>query len=187
MNLPVVTSPISTQQSPAPLTKTHPHSLSMRNNNPTSPRISSTQLRLATAQDGSPLDLDGGTGADIYSSCLEQIRICAATIQSCAEHQKRMTDDVLQLSRLRSHKLAVENVYYRPWDMVQTTLRVFRVQADKKVIPRACSSFSIFFFLSFSLSFFLLFKLSHLFGFRDWNCDLNRKDWTSARRYLGTV
>ena len=172
MNLPVIASPTSTQRSPAPLTQTHPHSLSLRNNNSTRPLSTpSPQLRLATVQDGSQLDLEDIAGADMFSSCLEQIRICTATIQSCAEHQKRMTDDVLQLSRLRSHKLVVENVYFRPWDMVQMTLQAFRVQADKKVMH--CPN--------------LFSKFTHLFCFRDWNCDLSHKGWTSVRRSLGTA
>ena len=151
MNLSIVTSPTSIQQSPASPTQIHSDSLSV--------------------QDGSLLDLESTAGANIYGSFLKEVRLCATTIQSCAEHQKRMTDDVLQLSRLRSHKLVVENVYFRPWDMVQTTLQAFRVQADKKVMH--CSNLSL--------------KFTHLFCFRDWNCDLSHKDWTSARRSLGTT
>ena len=172
MNLSIVTSPTSIQQSPASPTQNHSDSLSLRGIDSISPlSTSSPQPRLATVQDGSLLDLESTAGANIYGSFLTEVRLCATTIQSCAEHQKRMTDDVLQLSRLRSHKLVVENVYFRPWGMVQTTLQAFRVQADKKVMH--CPN--------------LFSKFTHLFCFRDWNCDLSHKDWTSARRSLGTT
>jgi hypothetical protein len=96
----------------------------------TPPSLSlSTSQALPAADRGS----SGGKEDDSFGAFVNQVRLCAVTIQSCAEHQKRMTDDVLQLSRLRSHKLVVVNTYYRPWDMVQTALRVFGVQADRKV------------------------------------------------------
>jgi putative lipase involved disintegration of autophagic bodies len=63
---------------------------------------------------------------------LTQMLECAKSVQTCAEHQKCMTDDVLQLSRLRSHKLAITNAYYKPSDLVHTT-NSFRAHAESKV------------------------------------------------------
>lgn len=65
---------------------------------------------------------------------LQQVITSANSIQKCAEHQKCMTDDVLQLSRLRSHKLAIANAYYNPWDTVMTAVSIFKPQAESKVL-----------------------------------------------------
>lgn len=64
---------------------------------------------------------------------LEQLVLSTNSIQKCAEHQKCMTDDVLQLSRLRSHKLAITNTYYHPWDTLMTAMTIFKPQAESKV------------------------------------------------------
>jgi signal transduction histidine kinase len=64
---------------------------------------------------------------------LEQVMVSAKTIQKCADHQKCMTDDVLQLSRLRSHKLTITNSYYNPYDTVVTAMTIFKPQAESKV------------------------------------------------------
>jgi hypothetical protein len=58
---------------------------------------------------------------------------CSKSVQTCAEHQKCMTDDVLQLSRMRSHKLSINNAYYRPNELIQTIIHAFRAQAEHKV------------------------------------------------------
>lgn len=42
---------------------------------------------------------------DRLTEYLSQMKVCAASVQTCAEHQKCMTDDVLELSRLRAHKV----------------------------------------------------------------------------------
>ena len=162
MNLPVLAAPSSALRSSTSQIQPLPHLPVLRVNSPNSPvasqpsfrhfTSSSSQPHPTTSQDGSVVD-----GGETYGSFIEQIRSCAATIQSCAEHQKRMTDDVLQLSRLRSHKLEILNSYYRPWEMVQTTLRAFGVQANNKVgslltpflcvllIPPSTSSLGFFF------------------------------------------
>lgn len=64
---------------------------------------------------------------------LEQVMQSTESIQKCAEHQKCMTDDVLHLSRLRSHKLAISNSFYHPWETIMTASSIFRQQADTKV------------------------------------------------------
>lgn len=55
------------------------------------------------------------------------------SIQKCAEHQKCITDDVLHLSRLRSHKLNVANSFYHPSEVVLAAIGTFKLQADVKV------------------------------------------------------
>ena len=50
----------------------------------------------------------------------------------CAEHQKCITDDVLQLSKLRANKLAFSNNFLLPRDLSNAVVRMFSVQAAKK-------------------------------------------------------
>lgn len=77
---------------------------------------------------------------------LEQIMVSSNSIQKCAEHQKCMTDDVLQLSRLRSHKLTITNTYYHPWDTLLTAITIFKPQAESKVTFNYFFNFCFFFF-----------------------------------------
>ena len=152
MDLPILASPSTTLCSTISAAPSPSHPPSVR----TSPlNTSSSQIRPLPQQDGSSLDLNA-TGGETYAFFIEQVRSCAATIQACAEHQKRMTDDVLQLSRLRSHKLAVLNTYYRPWDMVQTTSRVFGVQAGKKVSSSPSIYFCLYIYIYIYIYFFIL-------------------------------
>jgi signal transduction histidine kinase len=67
---------------------------------------------------------------------LKQISDFSKSVLTCAEHQKCMTDDVLQLSRLRSNKLSVNNSYYFPSELLQTISHAFRAQAENKVWNR---------------------------------------------------
>lgn len=46
---------------------------------------------------------------DRLAEFLSQMQVCASSVQTCAEHQKCMTDDVLELSRLRAHKVLISN------------------------------------------------------------------------------
>lgn len=64
---------------------------------------------------------------------LDQVMQSTESIQKCAEHQKCMTDDVLHLSRLRSHKLIISNSFYRPYETIMNVVGIFRQQADNKV------------------------------------------------------
>jgi hypothetical protein len=50
----------------------------------------------------------------------------------CAEHQKCITDDVLQLSKLRANKLVLSNNFFLAKDVVNTVVRMFSVQAQNK-------------------------------------------------------
>jgi hypothetical protein len=62
-----------------------------------------------------------------------EIAQCSKSVQICTEHQKCITDDVLQLSGLHSHKLTVVNAYYSPCDLLDTIVKTFRAPAEQKV------------------------------------------------------
>jgi hypothetical protein len=62
---------------------------------------------------------------DTLTYLLEQVMASAKTIQKCADHQKCMTDDVLQLSRLRSNKLTITNTFFNPYETVLTAMTIF--------------------------------------------------------------
>jgi hypothetical protein len=64
---------------------------------------------------------------------LKQLVDCAKSVQTCAEHQQCITDDVLQLSRLRSHKLSIANSYFRPTELIHNLIHSFRAHAESKV------------------------------------------------------
>ena len=78
-------------------------------------------------------ELDKKSGNDALAYLLEQVMESAKTIQKCADHQKCMTDDVLQLSRLRSNKLTINSAFYRPYDTFNTAVIIFKPQVDTKV------------------------------------------------------
>ena len=126
MNLPVLAAPSSAMSSTSQI-QPPPHPLVLRANSPTPP-VNSSPTQYPSRPFNSEVD-----GGETYGSFIEQIRWHVANVRSCAEHQKRITGDVLQLSRLRSHRLEILKSYYRPWEMVQTTLRAFSLQADSKV------------------------------------------------------
>ena len=78
-------------------------------------------------------ELEMKSGEEALAYLLEQVSESAKTIQKCADHQKCMTDDVLQLSRLRSNKLTMNHTFYRPYDTMNTAVTIFKPQADTKV------------------------------------------------------
>eukprot|EP00026_Physarum_polycephalum_P000093 Phypoly_transcript_00093.p1 GENE.Phypoly_transcript_00093~~Phypoly_transcript_00093.p1 ORF type:complete len:2228 (+),score=422.82 Phypoly_transcript_00093:105-6788(+) len=63
---------------------------------------------------------------------IEHIKVSAGSVQICAEHQKCITDDVLQLSKLRANKLVLSNNFFLPSDLIFTVVRMFSVQAQNK-------------------------------------------------------
>ena len=101
-------------------------------------RGSSVEIKLSLSA-----ELGTKSGEEALAYLLEQVSESAKTIQKCADHQKCMTDDVLQLSRLRSNKLIINNTFYRPYDTMNTAVTIFKPQVDTKV-----PSFSTLFFLS---------------------------------------
>ena len=100
-----------------------------------------------------PSELDKKSAEEALAYLLKQVTESAKTIQKCADHQKCMTDDVLQLSRLRSNKLVINDTFYRPYDTVNTAVTIFKPQVETKVPPHST------FFSSLSLSLFLVTKL----------------------------
>jgi signal transduction histidine kinase len=63
----------------------------------------------------------------------EQMRQSLASIQTCADHQKRITDDALELSRLKSHKLSLINSSFDLCELIQSTITLFTASAEAKV------------------------------------------------------
>ncbi|KAL2261551.1 hypothetical protein VTK26DRAFT_3902 [Humicola hyalothermophila] len=55
----------------------------------------------------------------------------AETIVSCAQHQKRIVDDILTMSKLDSNLLAITPITVDPIKMVQEALKMFEVEARR--------------------------------------------------------
>ena len=94
-----------------------------------------------------PAELDKMSGDDALVFLIEQVVESAKTIQKCADHQKRMTDDVLQLSRLRANTLTITNTPYQPYDTVMNVMTIFKSEVEAKVLPipsSFCFVFSCF-------------------------------------------
>lgn len=64
-----------------------------------------------------------------WSTRLKECVEAADTINYCMQHQKRIVDDILVLSRLDSQLLELTPVAAQPVDLVQQTLRMFEVEA----------------------------------------------------------
>ncbi|CAN8101168.1 unnamed protein product [Discula destructiva] len=60
----------------------------------------------------------------MLAGCLE----AANTISLCANHQKRIVDDVLTLSRLDSRMIEVTPTVTKPVEVVQTSLKIFEAE-----------------------------------------------------------
>lgn len=60
----------------------------------------------------------------MLDSCLE----AANTISLCANHQKRIVDDVLTLSRLDSRMIEVTPTVTKPVEVIRTSLKMFEVE-----------------------------------------------------------
>jgi PAS domain S-box-containing protein len=72
--------------------------------------------------------------ADIYSEEHELIDSCienAEIIVTCAQHQKRIVDDILTMSKLDSQLLAITPVTVNTIDVVQEALKMFEVEARR--------------------------------------------------------
>jgi hypothetical protein len=67
-----------------------------------------------------------------------QVFECSKSVLACAEHQKCMTDDVLQISRLQTHKISITNAYYSPNELLHTVANAFRAKAECKVSLSSC-------------------------------------------------
>ena len=101
-----------------------------------------------------PAELDNMSADDALAYLVEQVVESAKTIQKCADHQKRMTDDVLQLSRLRSNTLTITNTLYQPYDTVMNVMTIFKSEVEAKVLLSPLSFFFVFsYFASFKYIF----------------------------------
>lgn len=77
---------------------------------------------------------DDGAAADVYSEEQDIIDGCienAEIIVTCAQHQKRIVDDILTMSKLDSQLLAITPVTVNTIDVVQEALKMFEVEAKR--------------------------------------------------------
>ncbi|KAH8907439.1 putative histidine kinase group protein [Coniochaeta sp. PMI_546] len=73
-------------------------------------------------------------GVDMYSEEQELMDSCienAEIIVTCAQHQKRIVDDILTMSKLDSQLLAITPVTVNTIDVVQEALKMFEVEARR--------------------------------------------------------
>ena len=68
-----------------------------------------------------------GEARDLVVSCIDN----AETIVGCAQHQKRIVDDILTMSKLDSKLLAITPITVNPILMVQEALKMFEVEARR--------------------------------------------------------
>lgn len=64
---------------------------------------------------------------ELMDGCIENAEI----IVTCAQHQKRIVDDILTMSKLDSHLLAITPVTVNTIDVVQEALKMFEVEARR--------------------------------------------------------
>ncbi|KAB5547100.1 hypothetical protein GE09DRAFT_1204824 [Coniochaeta sp. 2T2.1] len=64
---------------------------------------------------------------ELIDSCIENAEI----IVTCAQHQKRIVDDILTMSKLDSQLLAITPVTVNTIDVVQEALKMFEVEARR--------------------------------------------------------
>jgi signal transduction histidine kinase/CheY-like chemotaxis protein len=64
---------------------------------------------------------------ELIDSCIENAEI----IVTCAQHQKRIVDDILTMSKLDSQLLAITPVTVNTVDVVQEALKMFEVEARR--------------------------------------------------------
>ncbi|KAK3330520.1 putative histidine kinase group protein [Apodospora peruviana] len=81
----------------------------------------------AVAVNGKHADLP----VDEVRSLLESSIDSAETIVGCAQHQKRIVDDILTMSKLDSKLLAITPITVNPVHMVKEALKMFEVEARR--------------------------------------------------------
>lgn len=82
---------------------------------------------LATA----PTGMIGGNARPNAEFLMESSIENAETIIACAQHQKRIVDDILTMSKLDSKLLAVTPITVDPLQIVQEALKMFEVEARR--------------------------------------------------------
>ncbi|KAJ3013857.1 hypothetical protein HKX48_005485 [Thoreauomyces humboldtii] len=70
--------------------------------------------------------------ADLPELLLRQDVEAIEAIQMCARHQQVITDDVLNLSKLRSKRIMLNPVWCDPADVLARVVRMFRAESAKK-------------------------------------------------------
>eukprot|EP01114_Cavostelium_apophysatum_P014679 TRINITY_DN3865_c0_g1_i1.p1 TRINITY_DN3865_c0_g1~~TRINITY_DN3865_c0_g1_i1.p1 ORF type:complete len:760 (+),score=192.26 TRINITY_DN3865_c0_g1_i1:237-2516(+) len=67
----------------------------------------------------------------IYDS-INQMQNSVNTIDKCSQHQKALTDDVLNLSKLENNKLELNYTPFKPKDLVDSVMTMFQPQFVEK-------------------------------------------------------
>lgn len=83
-----------------------------------------------TSKDSSAITLHADDAREVQSlveTCIDN----AETIVECAQHQKRIVDDILTMSKLDSKLLAITPITVNPIQMVQEALKMFEVEARR--------------------------------------------------------
>ncbi|KAJ3176503.1 hypothetical protein HDU87_005197 [Geranomyces variabilis] len=79
----------------------------------------------------------GGGGGDAlhpYTIAAQHDIECLSAIVMCARHQQVITDDVLNLSKLRSRRVTLNPSWFRPQDILLRVVRMFKAETVKKGI-----------------------------------------------------
>ena len=105
----------------------------------TSPGTPDGFLKKSLSRNNSDLDARGAQRTedakkDLLAEELELIENCidsAETIVGCAQHQKRIVDDILTMSKLDSQLLVVTPITVEPIQIVQDALKMFEVEARR--------------------------------------------------------
>jgi CheY-like chemotaxis protein len=69
---------------------------------------------------------------DIPTNQMHQLRSHISSIQSCAQYQKIITDDVLFLSKLELKEVILEKILFNPADLIKYVIEMFSSEAHKK-------------------------------------------------------
>ncbi|KAI8912217.1 hypothetical protein DFJ77DRAFT_542014 [Powellomyces hirtus] len=75
-----------------------------------------------------------GLDASLLDLLLAQDMEAITAIDMCARHQQVITDDVLNLSKLRSKRITLNPTWCRPQDVLIRVVRMFRAESVKKGI-----------------------------------------------------
>lgn len=97
--------------------------------------LNKVQAFIGGSQRGLGEILAGNTQNDHWNTevrdCLESSIDSAETIVGCAQHQKRIVDDILTMSKLDSKLLTIAPITVNPIIMVQEALKMFELEARR--------------------------------------------------------
>ena len=80
------------------------------------------------------MTLDALIDIDADPAALAAIQEAADTILACGEHQKKIIDDILNLSKLDAGLLTVDPVPAQPHDIIRRGMRIFVPELKSKGI-----------------------------------------------------